>query len=309
MQTFRADYDSLEEFSLTMTALGWQADFRQLARGLGHSRMNVCASGNAAVLKADSSSRHHQRAVPATNTRTFGLLTRPQASGRIANRVLDSESLIYVDSYHGYDAVLEPGFSGYTMSFDEERLARIVELYELPDPGFTASTPGSERSPGPRDVVIIRSILAEIFTLAAHGEQAAATSLLDTELPARLLSSWLGTTASPSERCGNRALVMARALEYLDAFPEQAISVEQLCQVSACSMSTLERAFKEHFGVSPKRYLVMSRLSGVRRALLQGAQGRSIGQMANEWGFWHMSQFARDYRRQFGELPSETSKF
>jgi AraC family ethanolamine operon transcriptional activator len=74
-------------------------------------------------------------------------------------------------------------------------------------------------------------------------------------------------------------------------------------------MSTLERSFKEHFGVSPKRYLLMSRLSGVRRALLQGAQGRSIGQMANEWGFWHMSQFAQDYRRQFGELPSETGEF
>ncbi len=102
---------------------------------------------------------------------------------------------------------------------------------------------------------------------------------------------------------------MSRALEYLEAFPREAISVEQLCQVSACSMSTLERAFKEHFGVSPKRYLVISRLSGVRRTLLEGAQERSIGHIANDWDFWHMGQFAREYRQQFGELPSDTLTF
>ena len=28
--------------------------------------------------------------------------------------------------------------------------------------------------------------------------------------------------------------------------------------------------------------------------------------VAHRWGFWHMGQFARDYRRLFGELPSET---
>jgi AraC family ethanolamine operon transcriptional activator len=31
-----------------------------------------------------------------------------------------------------------------------------------------------------------------------------------------------------------------------------------------------------------------------------------INEIANRWGFWHMSQFAADYRRFFGELPSET---
>ena len=32
----------------------------------------------------------------------------------------------------------------------------------------------------------------------------------------------------------------------------------------------------------------------------------SVADAANEWGFWHMGQFAKDYRRMFGELPSET---
>jgi len=32
----------------------------------------------------------------------------------------------------------------------------------------------------------------------------------------------------------------------------------------------------------------------------------SITQISSQWGFWHMGQFGADYKRQFGELPSET---
>jgi len=28
--------------------------------------------------------------------------------------------------------------------------------------------------------------------------------------------------------------------------------------------------------------------------------------MANRHGFWHMGQFAKDYKNLFGELPSQT---
>jgi AraC family ethanolamine operon transcriptional activator len=33
-----------------------------------------------------------------------------------------------------------------------------------------------------------------------------------------------------------------------------------------------------------------------------------LNSFANNWGFWHMDRFAADYRRQFGELPSETRR-
>jgi AraC family ethanolamine operon transcriptional activator len=33
-----------------------------------------------------------------------------------------------------------------------------------------------------------------------------------------------------------------------------------------------------------------------------------VADIAIRWGFWHMGQFARDYRAMFGELPSETLK-
>ncbi|MCP4898634.1 MAG: helix-turn-helix domain-containing protein [bacterium] len=50
----------------------------------------------------------------------------------------------------------------------------------------------------------------------------------------------------------------------------------------------------------------MSRLDGVRKELLRSGAKLKIADTANNWGFWHVGQFAADYRRHFGELPSQT---
>ena len=83
-------------------------------------------------------------------------------------------------------------------------------------------------------------------------------------------------------------------------------SVADLSRLSGVSRRTLRRGFRERFRTSPKAYLQAQRLIGVRRRLRSTGDTTPISDIANEWGFWHMGQFAADYRRHFGELPSET---
>ena len=85
------------------------------------------------------------------------------------------------------------------------------------------------------------------------------------------------------------------------------VTVESLCQVAKTNQRPLHRAFQENCGVSPKAYLQAYRLNGTRKLLRRSTpQSDTVGAAANRWGFWHMGQFAADYRRQFGELPSAT---
>ena len=57
----------------------------------------------------------------------------------------------------------------------------------------------------------------------------------------------------------------------------------------------------------PQNYLRALRLNGVRRELSARERGSTtIHQVALILGFWHMSQFAQDYRTLFGVLPSDT---
>jgi AraC family ethanolamine operon transcriptional activator len=106
-----------------------------------------------------------------------------------------------------------------------------------------------------------------------------------------------------------RQLALKKAVDFINASPEIVIAVNDLCRITGVSERTLQYAFKEHFGISPKRYLINVRLNAVRRALKRAVEGEvTITGIAHRFGFWHMGQFATDYRKLFGESPSKTLK-
>jgi len=87
---------------------------------------------------------------------------------------------------------------------------------------------------------------------------------------------------------------------------DRAIGVPELCNVFKVSRRTLQYAFDRILGIGPNAYLKILRLNGVRRALCRRDERISVQQAASDWGFWHLSQFAKDYRNLFDELPSDT---
>lgn len=87
--------------------------------------------------------------------------------------------------------------------------------------------------------------------------------------------------------------------------PEDPYSIRELSRLTQVSERTLEYAFSELYGIKPKAYVNRIRLNQVRKLIRQGGC-KGITDAANAWGFWHMGQFARDYRKLFGELPSDT---
>ena len=83
-------------------------------------------------------------------------------------------------------------------------------------------------------------------------------------------------------------------------------TIADLCQALGASARTLHEAFREHIGTTPKSYLKTLRLEAARHDLLRAAEGRRVTDVALEWGFLHFGWFSQDYRRQFGESPSQT---
>lgn len=70
------------------------------------------------------------------------------------------------------------------------------------------------------------------------------------------------------------------------------------------SVRTMDDAVQRYRGMSLHRYLRLRRLWLVRKQLLAGTH--SVKACALAFGFWHLSDFSRGYRAQFGESPSET---
>lgn len=91
--------------------------------------------------------------------------------------------------------------------------------------------------------------------------------------------------------------------------PERPYTVLDLCTELRVCRRTLQKSFVEVTGQAPSLYLRCVRLAGVRRLLRQGSTDpMTIQEAAGRWGFFHMGSFASDYRRLFGERPSQTQR-
>lgn len=105
----------------------------------------------------------------------------------------------------------------------------------------------------------------------------------------------------------NNLRTFSQAREYIHENTENAILVSNLCASLGVSERSLGYAFEYSSGLSPKKYINHYRLNKVRSDLKTGYFEKIID-VAHRYGFWHTGQFAADYLKLFGELPSKTRK-
>lgn len=104
-----------------------------------------------------------------------------------------------------------------------------------------------------------------------------------------------------------RMRLVKRARDYALAHPDRPPSILELCNRVGASRRKLQYCFQETLGINPVAYMRALRLNAVHRALRRN-QDDTVHDIAIQWGFWHVSRFATDYRQLFGELPSTTLK-
>ena len=94
--------------------------------------------------------------------------------------------------------------------------------------------------------------------------------------------------------------------DYLEAHVEEPIDITSLAAVTGYSLSSIYKVFRKHRGYSPMTYLKKIRLAHFRKRLLEGSPNTTLTQHALDLGFVHLGRLSADYKRQFGELPSDT---
>ncbi|MHB0774920.1 helix-turn-helix domain-containing protein [Halomonas sp. WWR20] len=103
-----------------------------------------------------------------------------------------------------------------------------------------------------------------------------------------------------------RKRVVDRAREVIAAHDSEPVSILSLCHQIGVSRRKLQYCFQECLGISPVTYIRLFRLNAVHRSLLHGDDATQIQNEAARWGFLHLGRFSVEYRRLFGERPSET---
>lgn len=103
--------------------------------------------------------------------------------------------------------------------------------------------------------------------------------------------------------------VLNDSVRYIDLKLAGRISIADVSEAAATSVSKLERVFRNEIGLSPSRYVRARRLIRARYALQDlDSEETTVASVALDSGFNHLGRFAGAYRELFGELPSETLK-
>ena len=106
---------------------------------------------------------------------------------------------------------------------------------------------------------------------------------------------------------GKRQGILRRFEEAIEAHLASDIRVSDLCAHVGISQRSLEALCNDIYGMPPRRYLTLKRLSAARKQLIS-AQDTDvpIAAVARRFRIGHVGRFASTYRSLFGELPSKT---
>ena len=188
------------------------------------------------------------------------------------------------------------------ITLEETRLARTLGL--TPD----RTVPGAYRLQSRHlksTVAALRSLVGTFLSMVATSDNELDDALAQLHLKDALLSTLALAVATggrteqslPAPIYGEaRALITANL---------GTASVTRVCAALDVSRRSLEEVFRRQLGIGPARFIKTLRLNQIRREL-HAAYGRDrpVADIAADWGMWHPSHFAVDYKALFGELPS-----
>jgi AraC-like DNA-binding protein len=247
-----------------------------------------------------------------TSNRTFiGFLLEPSHTSSFHHCGVEvSRDGIIVSSFDELQHRSEAGHHYGTMSLPVDELSALYKTIvgrELPDkPHIKIAQPNLEL------MSRLRKLHDAIGQLASAAPDLLSQPEVVRALEQQLLHVMircLAESAKVEATAGiqQHNVVIARFSRLLEANPDRAIYLAEICAATGASERTLRTACEEHFGMGPIRYLSLRRMHLVRRALLRAdASSTTVTRIATGHGFWELGRFSVSYRNLFGEHPSET---
>ncbi|BBY65975.1 AraC family transcriptional regulator [Mycolicibacterium helvum] len=105
-----------------------------------------------------------------------------------------------------------------------------------------------------------------------------------------------------------RRAVVQNAMNYIEDHLAERITMDALAKAVHMSVRSIQQGFREELGMTPMSFVRERRLERAHEELADAlpSDGVTVTQVAERWGFNHLGSFAVEYRKRWGEAPSET---
>ncbi len=172
--------------------------------------------------------------------------------------------------------------------------------------GLAEELTGKRLPPRFRESVLTNKEAAACFTALHEIIMSGGSGLGGEEKLLLLVAMVIEDSGAPhgigGAECGGK---IARVREFIERNYAERITLEQLCQCSGLSKSTLLRAFTREMGITPYGYLENVRICEAKRLLENGA---APAEAALSTGFYDQSHFTSYFTRFIGLPPREYQK-
>ncbi len=286
---------------------GWKGSIAQVSRGSFYGSLAMAAGPNLRAFSAETNQALLTRGDADCDCVTFIPVTRKNESTRWRSTYLEPGRLLIKGSEIGYHNQTEPNSCITGLILSKKLVDQAVAIL-APDRAEQDWTTWSALHTEPRATFYLERRISELVSSNESQGQSAFVRDVEADIIRILCNTLVTADGDPLKvRPHNRAELVSRATAYMhDRLTEQ-ITAMELCRTFGVSDRLLRVAFNEAHGMGPLSYFRVMRLNAVRDTL-RAKRGRdeTVASTLAAAGITRPSAFAGEYRRHFGELPSET---
>ena len=288
---------------------GWHQNYDQLSKGKFSGRITEALIGDVQLFEEQTSQAVFENGPGRAGVVALGVFSSLEGQARWRGHEVGIDHVTALSDHAGLELCTPPNCTMLSITVPVGLVTAGEEPAGKDADQLLLNAANHIHSPALASLVRQRLGTA-LRTMALHPHPFAQAEARD-----QLVSGLVGlvdgylclATAGGGRPDAKKALhIVARAREYIEANTERPITVLELCARTRTARRTLQDCFTQVTGMSPAAYLKAIRLNGFHRSLKHAAGAGTIADIAATWGFWHMSQLSLDYKRLFGELPSET---
>lgn len=291
----------------------WEQSYDQITHGPFHGCVTELQTPNMQVFLEHTSQAVRQSCCVWPDALWFGLPGKADGTGRINGRQSEADTIMVRPGNCEFELLTPADYAIYGIVIQRSALQAAAGQMECQiDWRRLASAEVLHVQPEAKKSCLqtLAALLSNDADIEADTAQQPASLALPQQAVMLAMLTLLDTSAvdkAVSNSFMRRQRIVARARDYVLAHHDQPIMVPELCERLHVSRRTLQYCFEDVLGISPIQYLRTIRLNGARRHLRENLSGaKTVRDVAADWGFWHFSQFSSDYRKLFGQSPSQS---
>ncbi|WP_457597520.1 helix-turn-helix domain-containing protein [Hydrogenimonas sp.] len=284
----------------------WQIRLTPMGKKALHFDLDIVQLGHVQLIRGSYDAPYlMEGAIPKDSV----MIALPYGGGKtvVRNAPLQGDALVLFTDHREFDLVTQMGNGNHTIVVSRPFFENLFTRHFGVDPTRRFDASLLRLKGGAEEYIRWQkgwlASLQSALLAGGTGMEASLVRQIEETLLCELFAMLECDEAPDIEAAESKKLARARA--FLHDHMEENFSMTFLARELQMSVRSLQNLFQKHLGITPKHYLKQIRLQAIHEALKRGDK-ETVREIAEAYGFYHMGYFGTEYKKFYGQPPSQT---